>query len=469
MNLSEELQNFLLSTKYQMSEYEKTISVTNLLDYSLFLCFKYININKINETYGFDHRIICLGNLLKLIYNNHIVNHNDILNDTKLKYYIICILFYKLNCTEDLILFIKNIIKIFDNDLSYNYVNYILDVSDEINYIIPEFINDIRQTIKETYILSSIDFIKSIIFNSNTMKSHTNFINWCFDSSIFFKKYCEQNNNKLKSDLSKSLFNNKLKKMEKMVELLNNYINNSEYCCMINNVILLCIDKCNNKNIDLSHGLYHLIETMFNVLHIIDTLNFNTLNKINDEMMMISIISALVHDLIDHKYSSINILNSNKTEEEIEIDEMTILYDELIKLNINDKWVNQIKLIITKMSYSKIKKFGLCEELKNFLPYKIVITADLFCGYDIERCHIYNYNKILNENSRKSGVYIDHKHTKGFYYAVFEHSVKLFDNRTSQHKINNEILIKNCFCHATFLEICSIEQISKYRKLNCYL
>ena len=84
---------------------------------------------------------------------------------------------------------------------------------------------------------------------------------------------------------------------------------------------------------------------------------------------------------------------------------------------INKNEWNNIKKIISTMSYSYIKQNGF-PELNNFnLAYNIVREADLLAAYDVERCFVYNINRESNYN----------------YLLAFQDVENLFNNRVFKY------------------------------------
>jgi len=92
-------------------------------------------------------------------------------------------------------------------------------------------------------------------------------------------------------------------------------------------------------------------------------------------------VSAILHDMCDKKYM-------DETHGLTEIDDF--LQNEHI-LNPND--IAVCKLIMSTMSYSKVKKNGFPTIGGYQKAYHIVREADLLTAYDFDRCMIYKMNQ----------------------------------------------------------------------------
>ncbi len=458
-----------LLDEFKLSEYEKSIPKRYWIDWCLIFLFKYIQKHKIEKIRNIDYRIKVIGTLISL--------NNDVFKDNLFPYYILCLLFYKLPITNELIIFLDQVISEFNlrinilevvTILNSSNVHFNLSIQNEQLQSIQneqlqsiqneKLSNDnfllIKNSIVDSYAVTSIDFIRSLIYNSEKMKDD-DFLSWVLDSLSYFYLTTVKLEETISFESSKKESKKNQEIMKNTIVLINTYYNKLS-CDMktkINKVIKLIIKKFEEKKVDDSHGLYHAFNIMINIMKIIDKLDDK---NISDEYIFISLISGLVHDVIDYKYS--NYLGGNKEEQEMEI-----LSKELSEIGIKTEQITNIQEIITNMSYSKIKKNGVKEELQQYLPFNIVVTADLLCGYDVERCMIYNYNKILDESQRNSGVFINDLNNSGIFVSVYNHTYKLFEERALKHITNGEIRINSSTEFAFELSSNAIEKLAKYK------
>ena len=161
------------------------------------------------------------------------------------------------------------------------------------------------------------------------------------------------------------------------------------------------IETCHNFNIDESHGLKHSMDVYY-----YSTILFESILKETPEVEIyreVITISSILHDMCDKKYM-------------IERDGIE---------NIREKMSNKIDkdtldlslLIISKLSYSYIKKNGYPDMGLYQIIYDIVGDADRLASYDFERCIIY-------QMMRK----------KESYEKSFDDAVLLFENRVLKYR-----------------------------------
>jgi hypothetical protein len=145
---------------------------------------------------------------------------------------------------------------------------------------------------------------------------------------------------------------------------------------IINLLFEFVMDTCNKYNIDESHGLKHSID-VFNYASKLYLLELNTNPNLKDKKQII-FISAIIHDMCDHKYIN----------ESDGIRRIKLLLEPLIDI----KSINSIILIITTMSHSKVKINGFPNLGDDQLAYNIVREADLLTAYDFDRSIVYAMN-----------------------------------------------------------------------------
>jgi hypothetical protein len=164
------------------------------------------------------------------------------------------------------------------------------------------------------------------------------------------------------------------------------------YNYLFNFVVL----TCRLFNIDESHGLKHSMDVYY-----YSNIIYDSLVEENPDLKKykeVIDIASILHDMCDKKYMS-------------EHDGLERIRSNMYDFIEEDK-LNVSLSIISKLSYSYIKKhgypdMGLCQ-----MAYDIVGEADRLASYDFERCIIYQMMR-KNESYEKS----------------FEDAITLFDNR----------------------------------------
>jgi HD superfamily phosphodiesterase len=178
--------------------------------------------------------------------------------------------------------------------------------------------------------------------------------------------------------------------------------------------------------IDESHGLSHSM----NVLNYASQLYKSEiiLNPHLIDYKKIIYSSAVLHDMCDKKYMC---------EKEG--------FNRISNYFANDftnQEMDDMKKIITSMSYSTVKKNGFPKDLEHlYLPYHIVREADLLSAYDFDRCMIYNLY-LTNANIIKN-VYMDQYNFINLNFEnnlaeTFVDATNLFERRVFAH--NNDKL-----------------------------
>jgi len=153
-------------------------------------------------------------------------------------------------------------------------------------------------------------------------------------------------------------------------------------------------------SIDESHAVKHSMD----VLHFANNIMQSEVPKspwlLNQQRVVY--VSAIVHDMCDKKY-----MNEKQGIRNIE---------EYLKHDLTAGEMNAVKLIISTMSYSTVKKNGFPELGPYAAAYHVVRESDLLAAYDFDRCMVYDmYSKNSNTES------------------AFEHASTLFENRVLKH------------------------------------
>jgi HD superfamily phosphodiesterase len=195
------------------------------------------------------------------------------------------------------------------------------------------------------------------------------------------------------------------------------------------NFILLLSKK---YNIDESHGIRHSMDVLqyANNIYMSEKTNNPYLN--NHQNIIYA--AALLHDMCDKKY-----VNEKEGLKEIEI----FLEDKL-----SNTEIDVTKQIISRMSYSTVKKLGYPDLGEYQLAYHIVREADLLSAYDFDRCVIYNMHKL-----------------HGNFESAYTDSLNLFENRVFKHIDDNLFVTEYSKNLAHHLHSTSISRIISWRNL----
>lgn len=203
------------------------------------------------------------------------------------------------------------------------------------------------------------------------------------------------------------------------------------------NYVLLTVSK---YNIDESHGLSHSMDvlTCANKIYNLEVANKPFIK--NHEKIIY--VSSILHDMCDKKYmdqnQGINDINNFITSLKDE-DDIQIITD-------SEKFI--INEIISKMSYSYVKKNGFPDMGEYQTAYNIVREADLLCAYDFDRCMIYQmYNKQYSFDD------------------AYKDAVKLFNIRMFKHYDDGLLLTEYAKNNYKMMEQSSKIQISRWNKL----
>jgi len=181
---------------------------------------------------------------------------------------------------------------------------------------------------------------------------------------------------------------------------------------ILNKLFGFVMNICRKHNIDESHGLSHSMKVLHYAHEIYETEKL--LEPVLKEHEKIIYISSVLHDMCDKKY-----MNENDGLKNINNFLVDKIEEPKIKI-IND--------IISKMSYSKVKKEGY-PDLKEYNEiYHIVREADILAAYDIDRAIMYSmmvdnqpYNKALDD----SILLFNNRVLKHIYDGTFYHKSAL--------------------------------------------
>ena len=160
-------------------------------------------------------------------------------------------------------------------------------------------------------------------------------------------------------------------------------------------------------NIDESHALRHSME----VYHFANEIYKDELNKhpyLKDQKDII-MCSAILHDMCDKKY-----MNEHEG-----IQRMNHYLTPYVK----EEELCVMNQIISRMSYSTVKKKGYPELNSYNMAYHIVREADLLAAYDVERCIIYQM-----------------MHEETDYVNSIQHASNVFENRIFKY-IEDQLFI----------------------------
>ena len=139
---------------------------------------------------------------------------------------------------------------------------------------------------------------------------------------------------------------------------------------LINQAFQCVMDLTAKYNIDESHSLKHSMEVRQFANDIYDS-ELEANPHLVDQKMII-LLSAILHDMCDHKYVDVDVGIAEIGRYMCDFPDFPI-----------------VAQIITTMSYSKVKKNGYPDLGIYQLAYHIVREADLLAAYDIDRCIIF--------------------------------------------------------------------------------
>jgi HD superfamily phosphodiesterase len=173
---------------------------------------------------------------------------------------------------------------------------------------------------------------------------------------------------------------------------------------LITKLLNFVILTSNKYSIDESHGLGHSMDVL-NYAHCIYEEELLKRPYIAEHQRIIYT-SAIIHDMCDKKY----IKESDGISE----------IQKLLEPELADNEITVIKLIISTMSYSKVKQDGFPLLGPYQTAYNIVREADLLSAYDFDRCMIYNMQKITSD-----------------FETTYQSASELFERRVLRHNEDN--------------------------------
>ena len=201
---------------------------------------------------------------------------------------------------------------------------------------------------------------------------------------------------------------------------------------LVNKLFHFILLTCKRYNIDESHGMSHSMNVLKYANEIFEEESIKY--PIVTQHEQIIYVSAALHDMCDKKY----------VEEDEAIKELELFMCD--KMSLVD--INAVKLIVTTMSYSKVKVNG----FPNLGPYKrayhIVREADLLSAYDFDRCMIYNIYK-----------------KQGNIETAFEDAINIFDNRVFKHNEDGLFITDYSKEKSLILESNALKQIDIWKKI----
>ena len=169
----------------------------------------------------------------------------------------------------------------------------------------------------------------------------------------------------------------------------------------LSNIYQFIVLTCRRCNIDETHGIRHAMDVFNYSEKLFKSEVKRTPNIITDERIIYT--SALLHDMCDKKY-----MREMEGVEKI---------DFFLKQNAYIEEERSIlKDIITQMSYSTIKKYGVPDMGTKQLAFQIVRESDLLSAYDFDRCVL--YDMLVNDRRYELSV---------------QSAKELFDNRVFKH------------------------------------
>jgi uncharacterized protein len=173
-----------------------------------------------------------------------------------------------------------------------------------------------------------------------------------------------------------------------MIEKINDIMKSEVYELQELNKRLSNFVKFSTAKLDESHDYFHMLKVVLNTLDIIKS-DYTSHNNYY-ELKKLVLIVAWLHDVRDHKYLHLSISESL----------FVTKINELSKLYLDDKYANQIILIIENISFSQEIKNKLDITLLSSISYEtLIIVADAdrleaLGQIGIERCTKYGTEKL---------------------------------------------------------------------------
>lgn len=186
--------------------------------------------------------------------------------------------------------------------------------------------------------------------------------------------------------------------------------------------------------IDESHGISHSM----NILHYAHKIYNSELPqfpKLREQERTIYV-SALIHDMCDKKYM--------KEEDGIK------QIEDFLHEKITKEEIDATKLIISTMSYSKVKKnsFPTIADPSKELAYHIVREADLLTAYDFDRSMIYHMHQSNADVNQ-----------------AYQNAHDLFENRIFRHEDDGLFITNFSKKEALTLKTTALDRIETWKTL----
>jgi len=140
---------------------------------------------------------------------------------------------------------------------------------------------------------------------------------------------------------------------------------------LLNQSFLCVIEMCKKFQIDESHALKHSLDVFSFAQHLCTP-------EVSQQLRVIYV-ASIVHDMCDRKY--------------LDEDIGTAAIRKYLVYFMTPNELDAVILIITNVSYSKVKKKGFPILGEWQQAYHIVREADLLASYDIDRCIIFGMLK----------------------------------------------------------------------------
>ena len=140
---------------------------------------------------------------------------------------------------------------------------------------------------------------------------------------------------------------------------------------LLDQAFLCVMEMCKQYKIDESHSTKHSLDVLTFAKHL-------CVPEVSHQLRVIYV-AAIVHDMCDRKYLDEDIGTSS-------------ICKYLVHFMTQEE-IDAVLMIITNMSYSKVKKRGFPILNEWSTAYHIVREADLLASYDIDRCIIYGMMK----------------------------------------------------------------------------
>lgn len=179
---------------------------------------------------------------------------------------------------------------------------------------------------------------------------------------------------------------------------------------LLNKLLHFVLISSKKHNIDETHGIAHSMNVVHFAHLILDEEKKNFPILQSQEKIIYA--AAAIHDMCDKKY-----LNQDEGIKEI---------NEFLEDKMTNEEIEIVRLIISTMSYSTVKKVGFPELNQYQLAYHIVREADLLSAYDFDRCMLYNIHKQIDVDKGSELKMVD----------AFSNAYELFKKRVLRHNLD---------------------------------